>query len=204
MHSYLVVGIDKEKTDKKVLHLLKKLGSKPQRFRLVKIEDVRELSSLTKLKTTTPTTYVISGIDSATIEAQNAFLKNLEEPSGNISYILTANNEHKLLPTIVSRCLIVKEPGKTKITKETLVQFKKFNKMSPSQKLLFMSSFKNREEAITSIEGFIQASHYDLINKNTDFLKRGLFIRAGISTLGALRANGNVVLQLTNFVLNIS
>lgn len=41
-------------------------------------------------------------------EAANAFLKTLEEPNPNTSFILTTSNLNALLPTIVSRCQIVR------------------------------------------------------------------------------------------------
>ena len=43
-----------------------------------------------------------------TIEAQNALLKTLEEPPGNTLIILAVNNSHQLLPTIASRCQIIR------------------------------------------------------------------------------------------------
>jgi hypothetical protein len=43
-----------------------------------------------------------------TIEAQNALLKTLEEPPGNTLIILAVNNSHQLLPTITSRCQIIR------------------------------------------------------------------------------------------------
>ncbi len=47
--------------------------------------------------------YIISYFDTATIEAQNAFLKTLEEKNKMIQFILVVQNEQKLLPTILSR-----------------------------------------------------------------------------------------------------
>ncbi len=41
-------------------------------------------------------------------EAANAFLKTLEEPNPNTSFILTTSNLNALLPTIVSRCQVVR------------------------------------------------------------------------------------------------
>ncbi len=49
-----------------------------------------------------------------TVEAQNAFLKTLEEPPPDSLIILTVNNKTSLLPTIISRCQIIKIKTKTK------------------------------------------------------------------------------------------
>jgi hypothetical protein len=47
---------------------------------------------------------ILLSIDQATIEAQNALLKLLEEPPAKTQIWLTAANANKLLPTIISRC----------------------------------------------------------------------------------------------------
>lgn len=47
---------------------------------------------------------VITGIDTMRKESANAFLKLLEEPSGEVMFILTASATDPLLPTIMSRC----------------------------------------------------------------------------------------------------
>lgn len=49
---------------------------------------------------------IIRGAQKLNISAQNALLKILEEPPKNTMIILTAEDEKKLLPTIVSRCQI--------------------------------------------------------------------------------------------------
>jgi DNA polymerase III gamma/tau subunit len=50
---------------------------------------------------------LIFNADKLTEEAQNSFLKTLEESSNNTAYILTTSNEKNLLPTIISRSLKV-------------------------------------------------------------------------------------------------
>ena len=47
--------------------------------------------------------FILKEIDSATIQAQNKLLKTLEEPPRHVVFILTATNENKILPTIISR-----------------------------------------------------------------------------------------------------
>lgn len=73
----------------------------------ISIEDVRGIASFLKLKTTGDKTYrravVIEYVENMGIEAQNAFLKGLEEPPKDTLIILTTNNAELLLPTITSR-----------------------------------------------------------------------------------------------------
>ena len=45
-----------------------------------------------------------------TVQAQNALLKSLEEPDGETHFILTASGETGILPTVRSRCRVVRMP----------------------------------------------------------------------------------------------
>lgn len=47
--------------------------------------------------------FLIKNIDDSTVQAQNKILKTLEEPTKSTIFILTATNESKILPTVVSR-----------------------------------------------------------------------------------------------------
>ena len=44
------------------------------------------------------------------LPSQNAFLKTLEDPPGNNVIIMTANNGNALLPTVISRCRVIRFP----------------------------------------------------------------------------------------------
>lgn len=57
---------------------------------------------------TEPQLYIFYDFDTASLEAQNAFLKTLEEKQENVHFILIVKNVYKLLPTIVSRSNIIK------------------------------------------------------------------------------------------------
>jgi len=50
--------------------------------------------------------YILHEADTMTIEAQNAFLKTLEEPIAQSTVILLSDNLKKLIPTVLSRCQI--------------------------------------------------------------------------------------------------
>lgn len=51
--------------------------------------------------------YILENIDNATPEAMNTLLKTLEEPIPGIYAILTCENMNRVLPTIISRCMVV-------------------------------------------------------------------------------------------------
>jgi DNA polymerase-3 subunit delta' len=73
----------------------------------ITIEQIRELHDFTKLKTTGERAIrriiILPDAERMTLEAQNAFLKLLEEPPADTMIILTAPQVLSLLPTIVSR-----------------------------------------------------------------------------------------------------
>ncbi len=60
---------------------------------------------------------LISQADKLRVQAANAFLKLLEEPPPNVVFILTSSRESRLLPTILSRCQVLRF---SRIDRETL------------------------------------------------------------------------------------
>ena len=52
--------------------------------------------------------YILHLIENMTIEAINSILKFLEEPGQQIYAFLTTNNENSVLPTIISRCQVLR------------------------------------------------------------------------------------------------
>lgn len=52
--------------------------------------------------------YVLNLIENMTVEAINALLKFLEEPGKEIYAFLTTNNESSILPTVISRCQLLR------------------------------------------------------------------------------------------------
>jgi DNA polymerase-3 subunit delta' len=70
----------------------------------ISIDDVRDLTRLTSL--TAQGRYrlvIIENVERMPIEAQNAFLKTLEEPAGRTVFLLTATQVDKVLLTLRSR-----------------------------------------------------------------------------------------------------
>lgn len=56
------------------------------------------------------TIIIISNVESMGKEANNAFLKLLEEPPDRVLFLLTTDNLDSLLPTIISRCQLISAP----------------------------------------------------------------------------------------------
>jgi DNA polymerase III subunit delta' len=72
----------------------------------ISIDDIRELQAKVSLRPYEGARKValIAGAEAMTVEAANAFLKTLEEPSPTTHFILLTDRPNFLLPTIVSRC----------------------------------------------------------------------------------------------------
>ncbi|MBP9855246.1 MAG: hypothetical protein KBD53_10320 [Candidatus Omnitrophica bacterium] len=72
----------------------------------IKIEEVREILSLTRLRpfNSEKKVIIIKNVEQLTIESSNALLKTLEEPTASSLLILTSSVSEKVLSTIKSRC----------------------------------------------------------------------------------------------------
>lgn len=195
MHAYLLVGTNNEELKAKSEELAKKFGAKTISFPLKKIADVRDLGSLLKTTFPEPTIIYSENIDEAGEEALNAFLKNLEEPQPNIYFVLTAPSVKKVLPTIVSRCQIIKSTNPQIYKSANENEIEEFLKRTAGQKLLFFDKMKEREEAKKFIESLIFFLHQKKDFKNMEVL---------IQTLTRLKMNGNVSLQLTNLIVRMN
>ena len=138
MQSVLIVGGNFQKRKEEIkkltgnqkvsqidLFTLKENGS-------IGIEKIRELTRWSFQKPYAGKTKVaiIPAAEKLTLAAQNALLKLLEEPPQNTLIILAAPQKELLLPTIVSRCRIIKLKTESEITlssQETTQMTKLFN-----------------------------------------------------------------------------
>ncbi len=69
----------------------------------ISIDTVRELYRRTRSKRTEHQVIIIDHAEAMGTDAQNAFLKLLEEPRQGVTFVLTAPSQDSLLPTIISR-----------------------------------------------------------------------------------------------------
>ncbi|AUA32354.1 DNA polymerase III subunit delta' [Pseudomonas sp. SGAir0191] len=107
----------------KSCHLLK-AGSHPDNFMLepeeldkpIKVDQVRELVAFVAQTAQLGGRKVvmIEPVESMNVNASNALLKSLEEPSGDTVLLLVTHQPSRLLPTIKSRCQQVTCPLPTK------------------------------------------------------------------------------------------
>ena len=77
---------------------------------VVRIDTIRETLnhlSLTRFNPRQPRLLIINDYDKVTLPAQNAMLKDLEEPVAGNHFLLTSTNPATILATIKSRCQLV-------------------------------------------------------------------------------------------------
>lgn len=72
------------------------------------VKQARELVQKTRTALKKNKVYIIYKASTMNEQAQNAFLKSLEEPNSSTFYVLLVNNVHSLLPTVLSRSQILK------------------------------------------------------------------------------------------------
>jgi DNA polymerase III delta prime subunit len=131
---------------------------------VISVDSMRYLYNETRTKTAVERIIIIDYAERMTHQAQNAFLKLLEEPGEGIHFILVSHSVSKLLPTILSRVesLDIK-PVTTEQSEQLLDSFGVTDKVERSQ-LLFMA------------DG-LPAELTRLCNDNAYFEKRSLAIR---------------------------
>lgn len=117
MHAYIVTGATSEARSRHIDEVVHGRNISPHDKILITpeptsigIEQIRSLHARLSLRPLggTAHTIVIHAAHAMTPEAQNAFLKTLEEPPGEAIIYLETNQPDALLPTVLSRCHIIR------------------------------------------------------------------------------------------------
>ena len=144
-----------------------------------KIDDIRDLLEKVKIPPQLGKykVYIIDEVHMLTKEAENAFLKTLEEPPPHIVFILATTEKNKILPTILSRC-----------------QIYDFNKISDSDSKQYL-------------EEIIKSEGYNYEPKAVSIIAKKAFgsLRDSLTILDRVinYTNGNITLEKTSQILNI-
>lgn len=137
----------------------------------LKIDAIRQLQHSISLKPMEGARQVcvVHRADKMTLEAANAFLKTLEEPPSQVVLLLTAASTSEIMPTILSRCQLLKC---SKLTEQRLMELIKnhlsFYKMKtlPEEQIRFLAAFS--EGSFADAKKII---HYDLLSIREAILK---------------------------------
>lgn len=113
-----------------------------------------------------------------THEAQNAFLKTLEEPPKSAIIIILASSLDIFLETVISRCTLINPEGAKKQTKEEDLEYSKIlehlGEGSTSYALKVSQDYsKDKAVALEFLENLIISANNDLNDKsNSKILKK--------------------------------
>lgn len=107
---------------------------------VISVEIMRRLYDETRSKTAEDRIIIIDYAERMTIQAQNAFLKLLEEPGLGVYFILASHSTTKLLPTILSRTEKLEIRPITKDQSENLLDLLEVTDKTKRSQLLFMAS----------------------------------------------------------------
>lgn len=195
-----------------VNHIFKLIKSEEKKS--IGIEDTKELKKWIGQISTKPRAALIEEAQLLTIPAQQSLLKVIEEPGDSAIVILTADAEMSLLPTVRSRCKIVRlkskiEDIKSKIEKDNLFSDFLFDK-GASGRILWLygklSEFAGKkvsphqgsirkETGVSFIEQIIEEEHIKL--ENPKILDEAAKVHR------RLKQNISPMLTLQEFALNI-
>lgn len=129
-------------------------------------------------------------------------LKLLEEPPPKTFFLLTANNISNVLPTVRSRCQIIKIKNKPNLTISEAEEIENFLNMKMGRKLLLIDKITTRERAINFLKNLI--TYIEIKRKNQpNHLANAKIIELAKNALIAIGSNGNIRLQLTKIVVNL-
>ena len=162
-------------------------------------------------------TFVILRIDSASLPAQNALLKAVEEPPAHVRLILTTSRMEQVLPTIQSRCVVVQIPESNVTTKTAGESTKKIpedpikTEAKQIYNLLFLGNqtartgkysaaitlaekYKDREPALQLVQDLLLFVHRQ--NQQQPQTKNVQVLQRLIATQSMLEKNVNVRLAM--------
>ncbi|MDY3902396.1 ATP-binding protein [Peptoniphilus sp.] len=144
---------------------------------IIKKEEIEEIieNSFSKPYNSSHKIVIIDDFDKVTVEGQNALLKTLEEPEDYLILILISSTIKKILPTIISRCRILKFADVTRdriedfLIKKNITEknAKLFSRLSNGSVSLALRYYED-PELLSKREDVIKL--IDKIIRNTEFI----------------------------------
>jgi DNA polymerase III delta prime subunit len=142
---------------------------------------------------------IITDIDRATPEAQNALLKTLEEPPPHTYIIATTKIPEALLPTVRSRMSVVRLTDTDRKSDTSILL--KLLRESPGQRLSTIEPFvATRDDAKNFVTALLESAQEELLKHPSHQLTA--LIRNLFAAQSQLSVNVNQRLVLDNAVLN--
>lgn len=154
MIPHLVVGSDEKLIDAYLADFIKKnniSGNFTYKIyplnKEISISQIREIRKLLTIDVGATRLFVVYNFDTASNEAQNAFLKTLEEKNENNFFLLICKNLGRILPTILSRAKIHKLESKKRTSDQDEMKLAPyFEKIMTAKNYSFLADFWAKEE----------------------------------------------------------
>ncbi len=112
---------------------------------IISVDIMRRLYNDTRTKTTGDRVIIIDYAERMTHQAQNAFLKLLEEPGVGVHFIIVAQSVNKLLPTILSRVEVLDIKNILTRQSEQLLDILNVTDTTKRSQLIFMADGRPAE-----------------------------------------------------------
>jgi len=175
MHSFIIIGKDREKVKKYAFDLARE--QKISKFDVFVLETekalgITDIRAVTKQVFLTPLkgsekAVILECFYGATIEAQNAFLKVLEEPPLSTTIILLSQDNF-FLSTILSRCKLIELDRSVTLSRDEKNEYsnvlENLRIMKIGEKLkLAQDLAKDRQQALNFIEKLIVVSRNKMV-----------------------------------------
>ncbi len=122
--------------------------------RLLKAEQGRRLGTDESL-------HIVIRTDNITVEAQNALLKTLEEPTPGVHIFILVSEKQNLLPTLLSRVIVVELEAAPNVGQYPAV--KKFLSASVEERLSLIAKFIEANEETGQLRPLAQAFGAELL-----------------------------------------
>lgn len=163
------------------------------------IETIRSIESLARAKQSTRQTFVVYEAHKLTLAASNAFLKLLEEPGDNISFVFVASDLSAFPQTILSRAKVYHLRSREAPTPDpaTLAQARTLVAGRQADLISLATTLaKDRSHAIAVTETAITELHRSQLQRpSPQFLAR---LDKLLSLHASLENNGHVKLNIVD------
>ncbi|MCL5407718.1 MAG: hypothetical protein M1429_04465, partial [Patescibacteria group bacterium] len=168
----------------------------------IKINHIRELISWMYLKphSSSLKLAVLSGVENMTLEAANSLLKILEEPPAYAVLILQSSNKEKILPTILSRCQVVRQINKVnEASLSNFLESDKITQLSIKERFDYVAKIIEDENLPKIINSWEEEMRFKLLSGEDTREK----LKSIIDTRRLLSTNTSVKLLLENLILKL-
>lgn len=164
----------------------------------VSIDHVRKLQELISFKPyeAAHSFFILCQVEQASLPAQQALLKTLEEPPAHVRLLLFTTKPDALLPTITSRTQLYTAQSESTTFDEPAAAelYTTLKHGSWGEAVAWGDSIGDRTEAKATLENLLQYLHHSLTTPNSDLPKD---IQLVLEALTKLQANANVKLVVT-------